>query len=348
MGYSGEVHSGERDCPGRNETLTRMGDTASLIAFTLFVWAGDHARGVDIASVFRVQVYVREVTGWAERQAGHRVPTPGADDRGGAECWEDTMRDQEIVERVIETMWKRYGEPLTLAELADVAVLSRFYFSRVFRAVTGTSPGRFLTAIRLARAKNLLAETSTSVTEISYKVGYNSLGTFTSRFTRSVGISPARYRHLSQAGIPQLSLRIPQQRTERESVGTVYGQLHVPPTAIPIRTYVGAFASPILQGKPISCAMVEHSESTYRLAAVPPGEWFVQAVTVATRDVQEKDVPLSIRRPVFFAPPQPVSVRGGDSRQLDIHPRPSQPIDVPVLLAIPELDSRTLAEFAPA
>src|SRR5579859_5367880 len=107
---------------------------------------------------------------------------------------------QAAIERAIDTMWARYHEPLSLADIADTAILSKFYFSRVFRNFTGTSPGRFLTAIRLSKAKQLLLETSLSVAEISYMVGYNSLGTFTSRFTHSVGVSPARYRALSQAG----------------------------------------------------------------------------------------------------------------------------------------------------
>ena len=95
---------------------------------------------------------------------------------------------ESAVERVIATMWDRYHEPLSLADMADTAIFSRFYFSRVFRSVTGTSPGRFLTAIRLYKAKNLLLQTSASVTEVSYLVGYNSPGTFSSRFTRSVGM----------------------------------------------------------------------------------------------------------------------------------------------------------------
>ncbi len=40
---------------------------------------------------------------------------------------------QKELERAIATMWDRYDEPLSLAELADSAILSRFYFSRVFR-----------------------------------------------------------------------------------------------------------------------------------------------------------------------------------------------------------------------
>src|SRR3954470_17763587 len=103
-------------------------------------------------------------------------------------------------EQAISTMWNRYADPLSLDEIADSAILSKFYFSRVFRSLTGTSPGRFLSAIRLFKAKNLLLQTDLSVTQVAYGVGYNSLGTFTSRFTRSVGVPPGRYRAMSLAG----------------------------------------------------------------------------------------------------------------------------------------------------
>src|SRR3954453_10028451 len=112
---------------------------------------------------------------------------------------------QKAVEREISIMWDRYHEPLSLDAMAGSAFLSRFHFSRIFRSATGTSPGRFLAAIRLYKAKNLLLETDMSVTDIAYEVGYNSLGTFISRFTRSVGVPPSRYRWLAEHGIPQLS-----------------------------------------------------------------------------------------------------------------------------------------------
>ncbi len=79
---------------------------------------------------------------------------------------------QLAVQQSISAMWNRHGEQLSLDELADCAILSKFYFSRVFRSATGTSPGRFLTAIRLFKTKNLLLETSLHVTDIAYRVGY--------------------------------------------------------------------------------------------------------------------------------------------------------------------------------
>lgn len=174
---------------------------------------------------------------------------------------------QTAVERVITNMWDRYDEPLSLEEMADMAVFSRFYFSRFFRSITGTSPGRFLTAIRLYKAKNLLLETSMSVTDISYQVGYNSPGTFSSRFTRSVGISPARYRYLSEAGIPAPDYPVP----AGHPLGAMHGSVTMPELDQPVRIYVSLFDSTIPQGTPVVCAILDDA-GNYELPAVPEGD----------------------------------------------------------------------------
>jgi AraC family transcriptional regulator len=242
---------------------------------------------------------------------------------------------QDAVERAIDTMWSRYHEPLSLADMADTAILSKFYFSRVFRALTGTSPGRFLTAIRLSKAKELLLQTSLSVTEISYMVGYNSLGTFTSRFTRSVGVSPARYRDLSGKGVLSLSAS-PEQPRGRQT-GAACGWVGVPETQTPVRVYVGAFRDPIAQGVPSACDIRDGS-GPYRLDAVPEGQCFIRAAVVAVDDLDPSPWK---RRPLFVGGAEPVSVRVGRTVEADIETRPASHLDLPILLALPELDSST-------
>lgn len=243
---------------------------------------------------------------------------------------------QSAVERAIDTMWSRYHEPLSLADIADTAILSKFYFSRVFRALTGTSPGRFLAAVRLAKAKELLLETSASVTEISYMVGYNSLGTFTSRFTRSVGVSPARYRVMSAQGILALSPFSMPAGCRR--AGAVCGWARVPPTAEPVRVYIAAFEDPIAQGVPNSCDILEGS-GAYRLDVVPEGETFIRVAVVAVRDLDP--CPWK-RRPLFVGSVESNAVRDGRTIELNIEARPMSLLDLPILLALPELDSRTV------
>jgi AraC family transcriptional regulator len=254
---------------------------------------------------------------------------------------------QKAVERAIATMWDRYDQPLSLSEVADTAILSRFYFSRVFRSVTGTSPGRFLAAIRLQRAKNMLLESSLSVTDISYRVGYNSPGTFTSRFTSSVGMSPTRYRWMSHVGMAPLPEQaeptgaMPSGPADR-SFGAVHGRVSMPLTSAAVRIYVGTFNSAIAQGTPVACDILESSGS-YLLNAVPEGTWYIRAVAVAVNDVDPRPW---ARGPLFVGAGHPVAVRSGQALAVDIDMHPTCALDLPVLLALPELDSRHVPEQA--
>jgi AraC-like DNA-binding protein len=244
-------------------------------------------------------------------------------------------------------MWDHYGEPLSLDDIADTAILSKFYFSRVFRSVTGTSPGRFLTAIRLYKAKSLLLETSLSVTDIAYHVGYNSLGTFTTRFTRSVGASPARFRSLSYSGMPPLPSSC---TSERRQSGTVHGKVLQPTSDVPLRIYVGAFSSPIVEGLPVSCDILDsaarsYQASSYQLNSVPVGTWYVRAAAVAVRDVDPRPW---IRRPLFLGTARPVTVHANREVETTVEMHAVGSTDLPILLALPELDSRSLPESAVA
>ncbi|WLQ32676.1 helix-turn-helix transcriptional regulator [Streptomyces castrisilvae] len=244
---------------------------------------------------------------------------------------------QVAVERAIATMWDRYEEPLSLDEIANTAILSKFYFSRVFRNLTGTSPGRFLSVVRLHQAKSLLLETDLSVTEISYRVGYNSLGTFTSRFTRSVSHSPARYRALARAGLLAPSggsATGPQQLLDGgRPTSVLEGTIRLPGTAQPVRIYVGAFRESIVQGRPTACAILDGPGSfSLRL---PEGAWYIRAAVLAMDDPPS---PLGQRRPLLVASSQLLNVRRDQDTRVDLTGRPLTPLDLPILLALPELD----------
>lgn len=122
------------------------------------------------------------------------------------------------VRRAIEFMYGNFSESITVDSLARAAMYSKFHFTRVFRAVTGVSPGRFLSAIRIQESKRLLVYTDWSVLNISIQVGYNSVGTFSSRFRRIVGCSPTTYRKLDGYA-PRLVSSVPLmvQRGDMES-----------------------------------------------------------------------------------------------------------------------------------
>jgi AraC-like DNA-binding protein len=117
-----------------------------------------------------------------------------------------------------------YAEPLSVDDLAHAAGLSRAHFSREFRRVFGESPHAYLLTRRLERAASLLRTTDRSVVEICFEVGLRGVGSFTSSFTRTYGMTPTAYRAsfppASQyALIPTCVLRAhgrPQHRTFRE------------------------------------------------------------------------------------------------------------------------------------
>ena len=112
--------------------------------------------------------------------------------------------------RVRDLMDRAYAGPLDLAALARSAHLSESHFSRSFAEAFGVTPHRYLLTTRLERAKALLRDTDLSVTEVCLRVGFTSLGSFSTQFRRFVGESPSAYRthrHDDLARIPSCLVR---------------------------------------------------------------------------------------------------------------------------------------------
>jgi AraC-like DNA-binding protein len=126
--------------------------------------------------------------------------------------------------RAKDTADSRYTEPLGVEDLARAAGLTRAYFSREFRRAFGVPPHAYLLTRRLERAAALLRTTDRSVTDICLSVGLQSVGSFTTSFTRTFGASPTAYRAkfppaAERAMVPACILRAygrPQHRTFRE------------------------------------------------------------------------------------------------------------------------------------
>jgi AraC-like DNA-binding protein len=121
----------------------------------------------------------------------------------------------------------RYFEALDVDDMASAAGLSRAHFSREFRRAFGESPHSYLLTRRLERAAALLRTTDRSVADVCLSVGLQSIGSFTTSFTRTYGKSPTAYRatfppasHLAR--LPACVVRLharPQRRTFREDNG---------------------------------------------------------------------------------------------------------------------------------
>src|SRR5205809_159285 len=106
----------------------------------------------------------------------------------------------------------RYAGPLTVADMARAAGLSRAHFSREFKRAFGESPHQYLLTRRLERAATLLRVTDRSVADVCLAVGLRSVGSFTTSFGRIFGLSPTAYRAsyppaATRARIPTCVLR---------------------------------------------------------------------------------------------------------------------------------------------
>lgn len=98
--------------------------------------------------------------------------------------------------RVIEFVDHSIEEDIALADMAAIAGLSTFHFSRVFKRATGSSPYHFVRERRLELSRKLLVETDMGIAELALVCGFANQSHFTAAFSRAMGISPARYRQL--------------------------------------------------------------------------------------------------------------------------------------------------------
>lgn len=115
------------------------------------------------------------------------------------------LRELARLRRVRDRIDRDYAQPLNVEALARGVHMSAGHLSREFREVYGESPYSYLMTRRIERAMTMLRRGDLSVTEVCFAVGCSSLGTFSTRFSELVGMSPSAYRRLAAtdaAGIP--------------------------------------------------------------------------------------------------------------------------------------------------
>jgi AraC family transcriptional regulator len=241
------------------------------------------------------------------------------------------MRDG--IRRSVNIIRARYEEPLSLDDMARHAMISKFHFLRTFRRVTGVTPGRFLSAVRIHEAKHLLLTTSLSVAEISARVGYGSLGTFTRRFTECVGMSPTAYRTLTCAE------RVPDAGANSAPAGAagLSGLIRTDrPSVSPI--FVGLFDSPVPLGRPVVCGIFTQ-DGSWRLDDVPPGHWYLLAAAIDA-------APADPDTPLLTGVSDEIRVRPGHHQNVEITIRPADWRLPPLLSVLPGIERDRLLASA--
>jgi AraC family transcriptional regulator len=215
------------------------------------------------------------------------------------------------VERAIVAMRENLGEPFTVDDMARAALFSKFHFSR----------------LRLQQAKRLLVSTSYNVADISVRVGYSSVGTFSSRFSHSVGMSPTAYRKLG-GFTPEMKFE--EQPVEGAAPGVLEGRVWQRQGVRRGPIFIGLFADRIPQGRPVRCMELDHP-GPYRMENVPEGEWFLlsQCPTCAAAEqpIEQAGLAVATKGPITIEPDNAVA-------HADIRLKPARPLDPPVLLSL--------------
>jgi AraC family transcriptional regulator len=102
--------------------------------------------------------------------------------------------DMTRLRRVIDFVEAHGDDDISVGELASVACLSPFHFSRAFKEATGLTPHRFISQRRLERARRLLESSELSIADVALMTHFSSQASFTRAFSRVIGLSPGDYR----------------------------------------------------------------------------------------------------------------------------------------------------------
>lgn len=259
---------------------------------------------------------------------------------------------KQVVRQVVETMRQNFWNPISLNDMAEMANFSPCYFNQVFRSIVGIPPSRYLTALRLDAAKRFLIDTNLRVIDICYEVGYNSLGTFSSRFTELVGVSPQGFRELAHRDNWRLFKAFLQ--TQKRALPTLFhshkqiamGSIYAPQAAqtpVAINTqkpatpiFIGLYALPMPQGKPIAYTIAPAAR-LYMLPPVADGRYYVFATAFEWSEDPRSFLLLDWQREDLLVGmgDRPLYVRNGRyQNHIDLNLRPMQPTDPPLLSAL--------------
>lgn len=111
------------------------------------------------------------------------------------------------IKNSIEFIVRECCREISLDELAEVAGLSKFHFSRLFSKYLGITPMQYIASCRIRLAEKFLLETSESITTVAHKTGFYSHSAFINHFRNATGCTPSEYRKKHLLAVPDHSDR---------------------------------------------------------------------------------------------------------------------------------------------
>jgi AraC family transcriptional regulator len=125
----------------------------------------------------------RIVNRYSDSESGHPIAT------------RDNHRDHARMRQVLDYIHLHLAEDVTVDELAKIAGLSPFHFSRTFTSAIGVSPHRYVSRLRLEKAMAGIAAGKLPLSQIAWDARFSSQASFTRAFRRATGMTPGEYRN---------------------------------------------------------------------------------------------------------------------------------------------------------
>ncbi|QGG58224.1 helix-turn-helix domain-containing protein [Paenibacillus sp. B01] len=257
---------------------------------------------------------------------------------------------QDELDQVIDYIQGNLFDPMPLERLAKHISYSPSHFARLFKERTGLTPLYYVSSLRLSRAKDLLLKTEYTIRDISLEIGQQSLGTFTTRFTQRVGLTPSEFRQ-SRSAVGDQARRLQaldswDDPTIQASSSPVWSEVSgfVEPV-LPFDGFVliGLFAKPIPEGMPIHGTLLPRP-GAFRFTGVRPGTYYLMGTTLSwamgAMDMLLPQTTLRTRArsPIEVGPSSPAPFQ----HALLYEPRPDDP---PILISLPLLMNQFLSRM---
>lgn len=258
------------------------------------------------------------------------------------------MDRQREIDEVITYIHQKIYDPISLAELANHVAYSPYHFSRLFKKQMGISPLYYVSSLRLQKAKEMLLQTNLTIRDIGLEVGQQSLGTFTTRFTERIGVSPSQFRDsISEVDYQLSSLQIfsnwhPLNTENQNNIveGTIMAE--VPFNGIIL---IGLFKKAIPEGLPLYGTVLS-SLGDYMFTDVKPGTYYLMATAVSW-ETEATDILLP-HTTLRARSIKPITIQNGISnpqQNLTLHPPKLD--DPPILVSLPLLMNNFIKSMNP-
>lgn len=253
------------------------------------------------------------------------------------------------IDEVISYIHKHIFDPLPLSRLAQHVAYSPYHFSRLFKEKMGLSPLYYVSSLRLQKAKDLLLQSNLTVRDIALEIGQQSLGTFTTRFTERVGMSPSQFRNSMQqasshlSSLNQLHTWIPE-NLNCNLHGRVEGTIQATEPFKGV-ILIGLFPKPIPEGQPLYGTLLS-SLGYFSFADVKPGTYYLMATSISwtmqTMDVLLPQATLRTRsrNPIIVKQESAVPFQ-------EVMLYPPRLDDPPILISLPLLMENFLNRMSP-